>query len=42
MAEIEGAGEMAHDPNRGKRLQYVWPWLGFAALIGLMWAVFAD
>jgi hypothetical protein len=33
---------MAQDPNRKSRLQYVWPWLGFAALIGLMWAVFAD
>jgi hypothetical protein len=24
------------------RLKYVWPWLGMAALIGLMWALAAE
>ena len=28
---------MAGDPRRESRMKYVWPWLGFAALIGAMW-----
>ena len=27
---------MAGDPRRESRTKYVWPWLGFAALIGAM------
>jgi hypothetical protein len=23
--------------DKGSRFKYVWPWLGMAALIGLMW-----
>jgi hypothetical protein len=29
---------MPLDPNRRCRIQYFWPWLGMAALIGLIWA----
>jgi hypothetical protein len=32
---------MAQDPKRS-RMKYLWPWLGFAALIGVMWAAFAE
>ena len=28
--------------DKPSRMKYVWPWLGFAALITAMWAVFAD
>ena len=28
--------------NKPSCMKYVWPWLGFAALITAMWAVFAD
>ena len=28
---------MAGDPKRESRMKYVWPWLGFAALIHLSW-----
>ena len=28
--------------DKPNRMKYVWPWLGFAALITAMWAVFAD
>jgi len=29
---------MTDDPNRKNRLQYLWPWVGMAAIVGLMWA----
>jgi hypothetical protein len=28
--------------DKPSRMKYVWPWLGFAALITAMWVVFAD
>ena len=33
---------MQNDPNNRSRLKYLLPWLGMAALIGLMWAAFGE
>ena len=33
---------MANDSGRKSRMQYVWPWLGIAAIIAVMWAVVAE
>jgi hypothetical protein len=37
----DGGRVMADDPKRS-HIQYIWPWLGFAALIGVMWLAFAE
>jgi hypothetical protein len=33
---------MQNDPNKGSRIKYLLPWLAMAAIIGLMWAAFAE
>jgi hypothetical protein len=33
---------MQNDPNNRSRLKYLLPWLGMAALTGLMWAAFGE
>ena len=33
---------MSEEPNRKSRLKYVWPWVGMAAIIGLMWAIATE
>jgi hypothetical protein len=33
---------MQNDPNKPNRIKYLLPWIGMAAVIGLMWAAFAD
>ena len=33
---------MQNDPNKHNRIKYLLPWIGMAAVIGLMWAAFAE
>jgi hypothetical protein len=33
---------MQNDPNNRSRLKYLLPWLGMAAIIGLMLAAFSE
>jgi hypothetical protein len=33
---------MQNDPNKDSRIKYLLPWLAMAAIIGLMWAAFAE
>jgi hypothetical protein len=33
---------MTNEPNNGGLFKYLWPWLGMAAVIGLMWIVMAE
>ena len=35
-------GAMSEEPTRKSRLKYLWPWVGMAAIIGLMWAIVAE
>ena len=32
---------MTNEPDNS-RIKYLWPWLGIAAVIGVMWAVAAE
>jgi hypothetical protein len=31
-----------NDPNKRSRIKYLLPWIGMAAVIGLMWAAFSE
>jgi hypothetical protein len=33
---------MSEEPTRKSRLKYLWPWVGMAATIGLMWVIVAE
>jgi hypothetical protein len=33
---------MAENPNRNSRIQYIWPWIGLAGVIALMWIFLAE
>jgi hypothetical protein len=33
---------MQNDPNKPHRIKYLLLWIGMAAVIGLMWAAFAE
>lgn len=33
---------MANESNNGGRFKYLLPWIGMAAVIGLMWALVAE
>jgi len=33
---------MANEPNPQNRMQYVWPWLGMAAIILALWVAFGE
>jgi hypothetical protein len=33
---------MPNEPNKPSRIKYLLPWIAMAAVIGLMWAAFAE
>jgi hypothetical protein len=33
---------MPEEPTQKSRLKYLWPWVGMATIIGLMWAIVAE